>query len=422
MYRVRVGASCVLAVVLLAVCASRVDAQQILITSVQIDASTNQLVIAGGTFNDGMHVYLFAGPIELPVITVNSVEIRTLPPPDSTPAGLYLLQVFNPTTGEFGYVHYTIGATGPKGDTGAQGPAGPQGSQGPMGPQGPQGDAGPAGPQGPQGPPGVPPPPPPPPPTLFGMNLNLPGLTPAVGLDIPGFSAGYQVLGRFRATPLHFFFTKPIDGTSTSFLSSVFTGHHYAAATLDVSFLSTGQRLFTLSFTDLVLLSVSPNTPTAGFEQYEVQVGTIRETAAPPAAYPHCAVVGTILGFGFGPSDACFVSSLNVSIPSGALRPTFSDLQVTKPYDQNSHLMFALAAEGSPLGSIVVTVNDPTSGVPYLTYTLIGTHYTGFRYVDSGPSLLDVLSFSYEKLQTDITIGGVTTTTCWDLLLAKSCS
>jgi hypothetical protein len=130
MRRVRLVASCVLGVALLALTSTRVSAQQIFITSAQIDPGSHQLVIKGSTFTNGSHVYLFAGPIELPVIFLNSGEIRTQPPPDNTLAGLYMLLVFNPTNAQFGHVYYTVGATGPKGDTGAQGASGAAGAQG----------------------------------------------------------------------------------------------------------------------------------------------------------------------------------------------------------------------------------------------------------------------------------------------------
>ena len=130
MRRVRLAASCVLALLLLALASSRAEAQQLFITSAQIE--NGQLVIRGSTFTNGMRVYLFAGPIELPVISLNSGEIRTQPPPASTPAGLYMLLIYHPTTAQLGFVHYTVGATGPpgpKGDTGVAGTStGPPGS------------------------------------------------------------------------------------------------------------------------------------------------------------------------------------------------------------------------------------------------------------------------------------------------------
>jgi type VI protein secretion system component Hcp len=437
MRHVRLAASCVLAAALLALTSTRVFAQQIFITSAQIDPGSQQLVIKGSTFSNGMHVYLFAGPIELPVVSLNSGEIRTQPPPANTPAGLYMLLVFNPANAQFGYVHYTVGATGPKGDTGAQGPKGDTGEQGPTGPQGPMGPPGPAGPAGPQGPQGPQGPPgdatPPPPPTIFGLTLRAGNWN----FNILNFSWGVEATvtlgsggGTTQVNYLNLIVGKATDGTSPSVLHDVVAGTHLPDLRLEMKLLSTQQSILTLRFGHgLIPVSYSPSTPVSGQEEVILQVlepsvdEPFIETLPTVPPYPHAVAIGQIT-IGANPAEEIYSLDWNgIQVPfSGGQfgRPVPADLSVTKVFNQFSKGLSTSARSGTHFPTVVMAVNDPSTGNPYVRYTLLNAVITLHKTVGSLSSLVDVMSFTYGKLCTDVIVGGTTTTTCWDFEANRS--
>jgi type VI protein secretion system component Hcp len=444
MRHVRLAASCVLAAALLALTSTRVFAQQIFITSAQIDPGSQQLVIKGSTFSNGMHVYLFAGPIELPVVSLNSGEIRTQPPPANTPAGLYMLLVFNPANAQFGYVHYTVGATGPKGDTGAQGPKGDTGEQGPTGPQGPMGPPGPAGPAGPQGPQGPQGPPgdvtPPPPPTIFGLTFRgTPTSGPQWNFAIQSFSWGVQAIvtsgpggGSAQINYVNLIFEKATNGTSPGVLQDVIAGKHIRDVRLEVTLLSTQQRILTLRFdpADLIPVSYSPNTPAYGQEQVTLQIDApmldvpFIETLPTVPAYPHAPAIGQIT-IGGNPAEQIYSldgGGVQVPPPVGGLpgRAVPIDLSITKGFNQLSNGLSTSARTANHFQTVIMTVNDPSTGAPYIKYTLSDAIITLYKTVGSLSSLIDVMSFTYDKLCTEVTVGGTPTTTCWDFEANRS--
>ncbi|HZR24145.1 MAG TPA: type VI secretion system tube protein Hcp [Vicinamibacterales bacterium] len=412
--------------ILFAMLANRASAQQLFVTSAHVDTASNEFVIDGGTFSAGMHVYLFAGPIELPVISINSGEIRTSPPPSTIPPGLYMVLVFSPTTGQYGFVHYTIGDTGPAGPQGPQGVKGDTGPQGPIGPQGPVGPAGPQGPQGPQGPPGDATPPPPP--TLFAITFAMPPVTassPPVG-NLKSLSWGLSQSAS-KTPPPHFLdvvMTKPTDASSIGFLGGGITGTHYPTATVTVTLLATQQVLFTLNFTDVTVSSYTPST-SQGQEEVTLAYGSVNMTLPPqPVGYPHTGTIGQISIPGSSTTTDLFSVAWGVVDTTSQIngRPTLGDLTVLKVIDQRSQTWFADLMTGTPIQEVDIVLNDPATGAPpYITYKLTNVQVTSFTTAASASSFLDSVSFSFGKIQVFVTVGGVQTSFCWDVLAVKKC-
>jgi type VI protein secretion system component Hcp len=175
-------------------------------------------------------------------------------------------------------------------------------------------------------------------------------------------------------------------------------------------------------------VSYSPNTPSAGFEQFtysvplgphgEVDVLDLQVPSVIPA-HTEPAAIGQLTV----PNNAAMdIYSLEwAGLASETGRPVPSDLIVTKGINQASHSLFNSARIGSRLATVVIKVNDPKTGVPYITYTLSDALFSLFKSDDSLPSITERLGFSPLKLNTDITIGGVTTTSCWDFVRNVSC-
>ena len=71
------------------------------------------------------------------------------------------------------------------------------------------------------------------------------------------------------------------------------------------------------------------------------------------------------------------------------------------------------AIAGTHFSTVAITVNDPSTGTPHITYRLSDALITLYESDASVSSMIDTLSFSYSKLCTDVTEVG-TTTTCYD--------
>ena len=147
--------------------AAHAQAQPLVVTSVQVDTEHFALYIRGGTFLNGIRVFLGPGFGEVPVSNV-AADLIWAALPDAAP-GTHLLLLYQPSTNQIATYNVAFGAVGPSGPpgptgrTGLSGPAGatgsagspgPAGPPGPPGPTGPSGSAGVAGATGPQGVPG----------------------------------------------------------------------------------------------------------------------------------------------------------------------------------------------------------------------------------------------------------------------------
>jgi len=119
------------------------------ITSIRVDASSNELVICGTGFKLSAKVTV-GKAIYLPVSATSSeLHVKLGAPLAPGTYAVYVSQ-FNGDA-HFGVAIGTGGTAGPAGPQGPKGDRGPAGPQGPTGPQGPKGDTGAAGPAGPAG-------------------------------------------------------------------------------------------------------------------------------------------------------------------------------------------------------------------------------------------------------------------------------
>ena len=143
-----------LALLPLAISTAHAVNQDPTIRSVEVDAATHKLYIAGENLLKTPQMHITLGEASLPG-DITSQCVQGLDPTvlvcslsgGLPPAGDYLLAI--DVNGHGGSYGLTIGATGP------QGPAGPAGASGPAGPAGPAGATGATGPAGPAGPPGA---------------------------------------------------------------------------------------------------------------------------------------------------------------------------------------------------------------------------------------------------------------------------
>jgi len=123
------------------------------ITSVQVSASGNELIVRGLQFPSAPNAYLGEQPITVlsaaPTVIWASV-------PDGTPTGSYLLTLRGRVPPEEAVFVVVIGAQGPQGPQGSLGPKGDRGDPGPKGDKGDPGSPGAPGAPGPAGPPGEP--------------------------------------------------------------------------------------------------------------------------------------------------------------------------------------------------------------------------------------------------------------------------
>lgn len=412
-----------LLVCLLALWAVPAHAQSVFITSAQPNTAQNRLIIKGSPFSAGMHVYLFAGPIELPVLSLTTGEIQTTLPPTTIPPGEYLLLVFQPGNGTFGTFPYTVGAMGPPGptgETGAPGATGAMGATGPMGLQGPAGPPGPTGATGPQGPPG--PGTPPPPATLFTAQLTIAptGQLPQLQFNVLSFSWGVQS-DQLNIVNDPLVVSKVMDGLSPQFVTMVASGLHRPSAHLSVKLIATQQEVFALDFTDVVASGYSPAAGDEGpTEKITFVYGSLNSTFPVPAlAYQHDAIGQIRL-----PNTGFFtdISALNWNVttpPNQAANP--AHLVVLKPVDANSKALLQGALSGTHFTDFEIRLYEPATTTVFATYKLRDVVLPQYQLVGSGPSVSEQVAIDFARLESTVVIGGVTTTSCWDFQMARAC-
>ena len=123
------------------------QAQPLVVTSVQVDTEHLALYIRGGTFLNGVRVFLGPGFGEVPVSHV-AADLIWAALPDAAP-GTHLLLLYQPSTNQIATYNVAFGGVGPAGPPGPAGPSGATGAPGPPGQL--SGAAGPTGPPGPIG-------------------------------------------------------------------------------------------------------------------------------------------------------------------------------------------------------------------------------------------------------------------------------
>ena len=232
---------------------------------------------------------------------------------------------------------------------------------------------------------------------------------------------------------LNFVFSRAMDTNSNSLQDLFQRAATVSGVRLEGRQLTTNQLMFVLTTTGsspIRPVSYSPNTPSAGFEQFtysvplgphgEVDVLDLQVPSVIPA-HTEPAAIGQLTRAEQRANGYLLVGGAGLSNGTTG-RAVPSDLIVTKGINQASRSLFNSARIGLRLATVVIKVNDPKTGVPYITYTMTNALMTQFKRDDSLASIIEKLSFTYEALRTDITIGGVTTTSCWDFQRNISCS
>ena len=141
--------------------------------------------------------------------------------------------------------------------------------------------------------------------------------------------------------------------------------------------------------------------------------------AAPPLAAQSIFLQAPALGCGTaGGSNALQVLSWSVGVSqSGSGTPTFSNLSVTKPFDECSTAFFGSSAAGKTIPSLTLTQTDKNR-VAQTIIQLTNATVTSDGSGGANGSVNQTLSFSYDKIC--ITNPAAQSSYCYDLTMAAA--
>ena len=105
----------------------------------------------------------------------------------------------------------------------------------------------------------------------------------------------------------------------------------------------------------------------------------------------------------------------------GAGKVSFANLVVSKMLDGDSVPLLQAAATGQVLRSLVIEVLD-AGGTPFATYTFEDVVVTSNVIGASTSTVNEQDAFDFRKITSDVTIGGQTFHSCFDIKALASCS
>lgn len=317
---------------------------------------------------------------------------------------------------------------GPAGPAGSQGSPGPQGTQGPRGATGPQGATGAQGPQGdkgPAGPAGGPPP----------ENVRVVGSftihaagggEPSTTFDVLGFSwgaknaadigSGTTGAGAGKVMLSSLKLVKKVDANSPALFLAAVQGTTLGPATLSIT--DSAGHTSDLAFDQEAVTSVEQMAPASGgnpaLETVKLAVASVHLSVDPgfsdAGADP---VIGQLAlpDQTSAPLTALDWSAANTppagGSGSGASKPTFSDVSVTKALDPESSTLLDDLAAGHALSSVGVTTS--ASGLALQNVFVTSDTLSDDGTADGGPT--EAATFAFQKIQE--TVGS--TSVGWDL-------
>ena len=105
----------------------------------------------------------------------------------------------------------------------------------------------------------------------------------------------------------------------------------------------------------------------------------------------------------------------------GAGKASFQDLSVAKLLDGMSVSLLAAAATGKHIKDVTIEVFEIGAGSPFATYTFEDALVTAdlFGASTQGPS--ENVAFNFAKIRSEVTFGGTTFNTCYDIKANVSC-
>ena len=128
--------------------------------------------------------------------------------------------------------------------------------------------------------------------------------------------------------------------------------------------------------------------------------------------------VTPILAFGTGAINSGTVGGGG---GGGAGVTTFADFAVTKLLDAFSVPLLQAAATGTHIQQVKIEVFEIGSPTPFATYSLLDALITSDTIGSSVSQITENVSFTYTKIATSITLGGVTFDACFDRVNNTSC-
>jgi len=126
-----------------------------------------------------------------------------------------------------------------------------------------------------------------------------------------------------------------------------------------------------------------------------------------------------ILGFSFGELNATTIGSATGG--AGAGKVSFSNITVNKMLDAVSVQLLKAAATGSHFTKVTIQTFNQGENSPFATY-VFDTVFVGSDVIGgNGNSLNETVMFVVGSIQADITVGGVSYHSCWDVVQNKAC-
>jgi type VI protein secretion system component Hcp len=106
---------------------------------------------------------------------------------------------------------------------------------------------------------------------------------------------------------------------------------------------------------------------------------------------------------------------------SGAGRVSFQDLAVSKQLDGMSVDLLSAAATGEHIPDVKIEVFAIGSSSPFATYTFRDALVTAVVFGASNQAPAETVSFNFTRVISDVTVGGTTFHSCFDILKNVKC-
>lgn len=115
-------------------------------------------------------------------------------------------------------------------------------------------------------------------------------------------------------------------------------------------------------------------------------------------------------------------NSISTSGGAGVGKVTFANLVVSKMLDGDSVPLLQAAATGQVLRTLVITVFDAGSNVPFATYTFEDVVVTSNVLGSSTSAVNEQDAFDFRRITSDVTVNGQAFHSCFDIKALSSCS
>jgi type VI protein secretion system component Hcp len=100
----------------------------------------------------------------------------------------------------------------------------------------------------------------------------------------------------------------------------------------------------------------------------------------------------------------------------------FLDFSVSKPLDAASMQLLQFSANGNSLGALTIRLFEPGTTNPYATYTLARAFVKSAVFGTSPAGVVETLGFHFTEIRSQVTIGGATYQSCWDVVFSRVCT